>query len=148
MDGKSPRPAVAVLLTLLVPGLGHLYAARPAWFFLGLFGVPLTVLLTIFGMFHLSDGTHPWMEWQREYLALSDSAGIGAYAPTLLTWGPISVPSGSVFVLGDHRNLSMDSRFRGFVGVDEVTGFPHRVYFSFDSERSAVRWSRLGQEIR
>lgn len=41
---------------------------------------------------------------------------------TLDNFGPVSVPSGMVFILGDNRHNSEDSRFRGFVPVEDVTG--------------------------
>lgn len=37
-------------------------------------------------------------------------------------FGPVRVPEGAYFVLGDNRHNAMDSRFIGFVRADEVLG--------------------------
>ena len=43
------------------------------------------------------------------------------------------VPSGCLFVMGDNRDNSLDSRFWGFVPVEAVVGEPLFVYWSYDA---------------
>lgn len=61
--------------------------------------------------------------------------------------GPIKVPEGKLFVMGDNRDESNDSRFWGFVDVSAVRGKAFLVYWSWDSEHYDVRWGRLGHII-
>jgi signal peptidase I len=63
-------------------------------------------------------------------------------------YGPATVPSGHLFVLGDNRDRSHDSRFWGFVPEAEVEGKAIVVYWSWDSQDRWVRWERLGGLIR
>lgn len=87
--------------------------------------------------------THSWMEWQAASPpAVTDA--VAASTPTTRNWGPLVVPAEQVFILGDHRNSSLDSRYRGFSDVRDLVGRPARIYFSWDSEKREVRWNRLG----
>ncbi len=56
---------------------------------------------------------------------------------------PIQVPEGHLFVMGDNRDRSFDSRFWGFVPIDDVRGRAFVKYWSWDSEREQGSWERL-----
>jgi signal peptidase I len=51
-------------------------------------------------------------------------------------WGPQVVPPGQLFVMGDNRDNSRDSRFWGFLPRDQVKGRALLVYWSYKAERS------------
>jgi len=62
-------------------------------------------------------------------------------------FGPITIPANQIFVLGDNRDESFDSRFWGFIDLNKVIGKVTRIYWSWDKEISQVRWDRIGQAV-
>ncbi len=60
----------------------------------------------------------------------------------------ITVPPNSLFVMGDNRDQSYDSRFWGFVKLDAVKGKAFIIYWSWDSQNFGVRWKRLAKILR
>ena len=63
-------------------------------------------------------------------------------------YGPQRVTPGSLFVMGDNRDQSYDSRFWGFVDLKDVKGKAFMIYWSWDRHRFGVRWDRLGNLIK
>ncbi len=63
-------------------------------------------------------------------------------------FGPITVPPDSLFVMGDNRDHSYDSRFWGYVNLSAVKGKAFIIYWSWNKEDFGVRWTRLGKLLK
>jgi signal peptidase I len=67
-------------------------------------------------------------------------------------YGPKVVPPNSLFVLGDNRDNSQDSRYWGFVDLSAVKGKAFIIYFSYHKRATSllnkVRWNRFGKLLR
>lgn len=76
-----------------------------------------------------------------KYLSEDYVRHTGTPVPELVDFGPISIPTGKVFVMGDNRDVSYDSRLPefGLVDVGDVLGKPLYIY------RSNSGWS--GRDI-
>jgi signal peptidase I len=68
-------------------------------------------------------------------------------------YGPITVPAGQYFMMGDNRDNSQDSRFWGFMPASYVKGSALFIYFSFEEDASVtkllsgIRWERLLRRV-
>lgn len=64
------------------------------------------------------------------------------------SFGPQVVPPGQLFMMGDNRDYSMDSRFWGFLDMKKIKGKAFIIYWSWDRDRFRPRWGRIGMLIR
>jgi signal peptidase I len=66
-------------------------------------------------------------------------------------FGPVVVPKDSLFVMGDNRDNSQDSRFWGYVDLNAVLGRAFIIYFSWNGNAEnlfdMVRWPRIAKLI-
>jgi signal peptidase I len=76
-------------------------------------------------------------------------------------FGPVTVPAGKLFMMGDNRDRSYDSRFWGFVDLNDVEGRAMIIYLPWNEEKADsasflsdlllfpeyIRWDRLGMIV-
>ena len=74
----------------------------------------------------------------KSHSVMADSLeGVGA------SFGPVTVPEGKYFLMGDHRDDSFDSRFWGLADRDRIVGRASAVALSFDFQGLRPRWRRF-----
>jgi signal peptidase I len=104
----------------------------------------------------LANSVDPLFDWQKKAGLRTSRFGAAPGQPTHDNWGPLVVPPRRLFMMGDSRYNSKDSRYWGFVPRENVRGKPLFVYYSYnadDSDRplpmlTDIRWSRIGHWIR
>jgi signal peptidase I len=149
---EYPLDASKTYVKRLVGLPGDTLAMREGMLFRN--GVALTEPYVVHSDPDLDPGNDQF-RWQRPYLVrTAEAAGFGDH-PTRNNWGPLVVPTGEYFALGDNRDNSEDSRYWGFVPQGNVRGRPLVVYYSYapDSAEpapwlSSVRWGRVGERVR
>ena len=111
--------------------------------------------------------TSDLFSWQRGIEVRGSRFGDPPAVPTHDNWGPLRIPAGNYFMMGDNRYCSKDSRYWGVVPRDNVRGRPLIVYYSYrpgpsDSDTQVcnpdtsdrplpaltdIRWGRIGDRV-
>ena len=104
----------------------------------------------------IADQPQPIFQWQHQLEIRGSRFGQPPVAPSVHEWGPLGVPAGTFFMMGDDRDDSVDSRYYGPVPRENLRGTPTFIYYSYDPDQgvdylravTGIRWARLGAWIR
>ncbi len=89
------------------------------------------------------------------YAVHSDTRILPATISTRDNMSPLAIPPDCLFVMGDNRDESHDSRFWKFVSFDDLRGKAFIIYWSWNKDgemswspsMSYVRWNRIGKVL-
>jgi signal peptidase I len=66
---------------------------------------------------------------------------------TYVQGGDIVVPPGHYFAMGDHRRVSLDSRYWGFIPKENIIGRPMFIYWSFETPEGQYQKTAWGDRL-
>ncbi|MGO9085638.1 MAG: signal peptidase I [Candidatus Sulfotelmatobacter sp.] len=101
----------------------------------------------------LHDRDNPADEYRNNFPALPPSENEGlspdwmTYLPSNIQGGDLVVPPGHYFAMGDHRGVSLDSRYWGFIPKENVIGRPMFIYWSFETPEGQYTKTSWGDRI-
>jgi len=166
MDKATGKPTLGHWLDIPIPGITVDYVKRVV-------GLPGDKIQVRQGIVYLNDqaqpqttdgplefvddrcDAHPTIEHEenlegREHAVLSSTV----YGARMPDFGPVTVPDGHIFAMGDNRDHSSDSRVWGFVPLRNIKGRARFVWLSYDQCRPGlpllgeIRTDRFGETIR
>jgi signal peptidase I len=86
--------------------------------------------------------------WLEDLSGRAHAVAISPAVEAIRDFGPVAVPAGKFFMMGDNRDNSGDSRHFGFVDRGAIAGRVIGVALSLDHEDSwRPRWSRFGHHL-
>ncbi len=154
----SPDDVTPTLVKRIVGVAGDTLAMRHGQLYVNAIaeapGTAVTAAVTTGAASYLRQ-PQPIFEWQHQLATSASRLGPPPVQPSLHEWGPLVVPVGTYFMLGDNRDNSVDSRYYGPVPRENLRGTPMFVYYTYDPEAggayvralTAIRWRRLGEWI-
>jgi signal peptidase I len=83
-----------------------------------------------------------------QFLEPPSAAGAARADDLRSEYGPVTIPEGQYFMMGDNRDNSEDSRYWGFMPATYVKGQAVFIYFSMADSITGVRWGRLLNRVR
>jgi signal peptidase I len=70
-----------------------------------------------------------------------------AELPAHIQGDDLVVPGGHYFAMGDHRGVSLDSRYWGFIPQENIVGSPMFIYWSFDTPGDQYLKTGIGDRM-
>jgi len=101
----------------------------------------------------LHDRDNPSDYYRNNFPAVPPTDGDGlspdwmTYLPSYIQGGDLVVPPGRYLAMGDHRGVSLDSRYWGFIPKENIIGRPMFIYWSFETPENQYRKTEWSERI-